>query len=401
MDHKTRVWNALSFKPADRVPFDMFDEAGYLFDGNRYDPAQRLRLPMEEQVAARIRFHQEFDTDLIFDAPVVAQGQVPYTLRLTPRYAERYELLSGVFPMIGGVWHPWPPNIKPKQGIDTSDDDGVEVVVEWRNGLSVVLSIEVASGTTAGYEVLMKGREEWSLWQEAYAPLVSAFDYRYVDQILAATHGDVALYGTILGPYSMFQTFFGIEESTILLYEQPELAGEVMDWLTDVAIEAGRDMIRHDVDILRVGEAAVSLLSPRFYRKHVLRCHRRLNDALKRAGGMSILHVCGRCSTLLEAIADAGTVGLEPLTPPPLADADLAAAKRHIGDRVCLKGNLDPVHVVVRLSPEEVGAETRRCLEIGSPGGGYILSVADCMVPGTPIENMRAIAEAVHDFRPL
>ena len=30
MDRKTRVWNAIHFQQVDRVPFDMFDEAGYL-----------------------------------------------------------------------------------------------------------------------------------------------------------------------------------------------------------------------------------------------------------------------------------------------------------------------------------------------------------------------------------
>ena len=400
MDHKTRVWNAVHFKPVDRIPFDIFDEAGYLFEGNRYDPAQRLRLSLEDQVAARIRFHQEFNTDLIFDTPVLGEGQVSFTVRLAPKYAERYDLHFATFPVTAGLWHPWPPHLEPKPGVDTTEDDRIELIVEWENGLSCELTIEVASGTAAGYEVLMHSREELPMWKEAYTPRFDAFDYRYVDQIIEATGGDVALYGTIVGPYGMFSLLFGIEQSTYLCFDEPEFASEVMDWLTDVTIEVGKDLIRHGVDMLRVGEATCSLLSPRFYRRHVLPHHERMNDALREAGGATIVHACGQSSALLEAFAESGVSGVEPLTPPPLGNTDLADAKRRVGDRMCLKGGLDPVHVVGPLTPEQVAAKTRRCLDIGSPGGGYILSVSDCMVPGTPLENMRAIAEVAHSFRP-
>jgi hypothetical protein len=386
----------MHFKPVDRVPFDIFDEAGYLFNEDCYDPAQRFRLSLEDQVAARIRFHEEFDTDLIFDTPVLGEGQVPFAVRLTSRYAERYDLLFATFPMTAGLWHPWPPHLAPRPGVDMAEDDRIELVVEWENGLSCELTVEMSSGTAAGYEVLMNAREEWPLWQAAYTPRFDAFDYRYVDQIIKATRGDVALYGTILGPYSMFASFFGIEQSTFLFYDEPEFAGEVMTWLTDVTIEVGKDLIRHGVDMLRVGEATASLLSPDLYREQILSHHRRMNDALTEAGGVTIIHACGHSNALLEGFAETGVSGVEPLTPPPLGNTVLSDAKQRVGDRVCLRGGRDPVHVVWALSPEEVATETRRCLEVGSPGGGYILSVSDCIVPGTALENVQAIADVVH-----
>jgi len=247
--------------------------------------------------------------------------------------------------------------------------------------------------------MLVRSTGEWPLWQEIYTPFLQAFDYQYVEQIRQAAP-DVALYGTIIGPLGAFTTFFGIERSSLLFYDEPAFAEQALDWLTDVAIEVGRDLIQHGVDFLRVGEAPVSLLSPALYRQYVLPRHRRLTQALKQAGGCPIVHSCGRAAPMLEAFAEAGFCGIEPLTPPPLGDVNLAEAKRRVGNRVCLKGNLDPVHLVSICSPAEVEAQTYRCLEIGSPGSGYILSIADCMVPGTPIENLYAIAQAVHSFRP-
>jgi len=40
---------------------------------------------------------------------------------------------------------------------------------------------------------------------------------------------------------------------------------------------------------------------------------------------------------IVDLVADAGIDVLETLTPPPVGDVDLAAVKRRIGDRVCLR----------------------------------------------------------------
>lgn len=400
MDRETRVWKALHHQPVDRVPFDMFDEAGYLFTAGRYDPSQRLRLSLPDQVEARIRFQQEFDTDLIFDAPVLGAGSVPYTVRLAQEYANRYDLHFATFPLTAGLWHPWPPHVLPKPGVDTSRDDRIELIVGWGNGLQCTLTIEAASGTAAGYEMLMQSRDEWPLWKDAFTPDLAAFDYSHIGRILEATGGDITLYGTTASPYGMLAALFGIQKNIYLFYDDPKFADEAMSWLTDVAIEVGKDLIRHGVEVLRVGEATSSLLSPRFYRQFVLPHHQRYYRALRAAGGAGIVHACGHSSALLELFAEMGASGIEPLTPPPLGNTVLSDAKRRVGDLVCLKGGLDPVHVVAALSPDEVRAQTQRCLEEASGGSGFILSVSDCMAPGTPEENMRAIAEAVHGFRP-
>ena len=399
MDHLTRVWNATQFLPVDRPPFDMFDEAGFLFDdAGRYDPAQRLRLSLDQQVAARIRFHQEFDTDLIFDAPVLAEGCVPHIVRLAPAYADRYDLKWARFPVTAAMWQPWPPQIEPRPGINPRADDRIELVAEWQNGLATTFMVELASGTMTGFDVLVRDRDEWPSWQEALTPRLAAFDYSYLERIRQATGGDVALYGTIGASYGLYPSLFGTEQAIYYLYDDPQFACAILDWQTEVAIEVGRD-IRHGVKLLRLGEAGCSLLNPALYQQYVQPRHRRMHEALAAAGGVPITHICGRCSALLEAIANAHTVGLETLTPRPLGDADLADAKRRIGDRVVLKGNLDPVHVVCAPTPQEVATATRQCLEVGTPGSGYILSVADCLVPGTPLANVQAIADTVHAWR--
>jgi uroporphyrinogen decarboxylase len=73
---------------------------------------------------------------------------------------------------------------------------------------------------------------------------------------------------------------------------------------------------------------------------------------------------------------------------------DMAIAKKAIGDQIVLMGNLHPVNVLLNRSPAEVKDACRKCLDLGAPGGNFILSGAGGLAPYTPIENIKAMAEA-------
>jgi hypothetical protein len=400
MDHRSRVLNAVRFKKTDRPPFDLFDECGDLFTDGRYDPALRIGLPMQDQVDARVRFQQEFDTDLIFDAPVIGASTADFRVSLAPDAAARHELREAFFPMTACLWMPWSPHVVPKQGHSITEADSIEYILEWDNGLRLSLFLETASGNPSGYEHLMKDREQWPLWKQVFAPAFDRFDFSFIDRMTAKTRGEVALYGTTFCPYGLMTLLLGLEQAATIFLDEPEYALGLMDYFTEIVIEVGRELFRRGVDLLRIGAATTSLLGPALYEEFVLPYHRRIASALRESGGLSILHCCGHVNAMLEAFARAGWDGLEPLTPPPLGNVALADAKRRVGDRVCLKGNLDPVNVMKEADADSVALATRECLETGARAGGYILSVADCMAPGTLKANMEIVADVVHRFKP-
>jgi len=80
-------------------------------------------------------------------------------------------------------------------------------------------------------------------------------------------------------------------------------------------------------------------------------------------------------------MAEMGTQGVDTLDPPPLGNVELAEAKRLIGDRLFIKGNMNSVALLAYQTREEVIAEAARCLRDGAPGGGYILSTACSVAP--------------------
>ena len=96
---------------------------------------------------------------------------------------------------------------------------------------------------------------------------------------------------------------------------------------------------------------------------------------------------------LLETFVDCGIDVLQTLTPPPIADVDLAEAKCRIGDRVCLMGYVDLLHVLLRGTPELIEHTVKEALEIAGPEG-FILGTSDSVRDGTPVENVRAYFDA-------
>ena len=96
----------------------------------------------------------------------------------------------------------------------------------------------------------------------------------------------------------------------------------------------------------------------------------------------------------LEEIAAAGpdVVGID-------WTVDLGAARRRVGDRVALQGNLDPC--VLFAPPERIEAEARRCLDSFAAGAaerpaGHVFNLGHGISQFTPPEHVAALVEAIH-----
>jgi uroporphyrinogen-III decarboxylase len=116
-----------------------------------------------------------------------------------------------------------------------------------------------------------------------------------------------------------------------------------------------------------------SWLLPRALRQHVYAVYafcRHVDDLGDEAPG-----------DRLELLAETGTMGIDTLDPPPLGNVELAEAKRRIGGRLFIKGNLNSVALLAYQTKAEVIAEAAHCLRVGRPGGGYILSTACSVAP--------------------
>jgi uroporphyrinogen decarboxylase len=95
----------------------------------------------------------------------------------------------------------------------------------------------------------------------------------------------------------------------------------------------------------------------------------------------------------LEAIADCGAdaVGLDWTT-------DIGEARRRIGDKVALQGNMDPSMLFA--SPERIRAEVAGILESYGSGSGHVFNLGHGITPGVNPEHVSAMVDAVVELSP-
>ena len=93
----------------------------------------------------------------------------------------------------------------------------------------------------------------------------------------------------------------------------------------------------------------------------------------------------------LETLADSGCAALG-------VDwtISLDEARRRVGDRVALQGNLDPS--ILLSSPDVVAREARRVRDDFGPYPGHVFNLGHGITPEVDPENVRVLVEAVHGF---
>ena len=77
---------------------------------------------------------------------------------------------------------------------------------------------------------------------------------------------------------------------------------------------------------------------------------------------------------------------------------DLAEAKRRIGDRVCLVGNLDDMEVVETREVAEVKQMARACLEQAGPDGYLLGGTASGTYTERGARNFMALVEVAEEY---
>ena len=174
-----------------------------------------------------------------------------------------------------------------------------------------------------------------------------------------------------------------------------------------VELMAGHVAAGADAVLVSSAYAGAGFISPATTAEFVLPFEARVVAGFKaRCPGTPVYtHTCGAIGDRLELMAETGTDGIDTLDPPPLGDVRPRGREGAASaGRLFLKGNLDPVGVVLLGTPGRVRAEAVRLpRDRRRAGGGYILSTACSVPPAAPPANvlqLRAAAERPADATP-
>ena len=218
-----------------------------------------------------------------------------------------------------------------------------------------------------------------------------------VRAIKHALDGRVPLIGFAGSPFTlacyMIEGAGSADFATVrkMAYARPDLLAHLVGINARAVAAYLNEQIAAGVDVVMIFDTWGGLLSADAFRKYSLASMRSVLSTLAGAAGRripSIVFTKGG-GTWLEELAACGAtaVGLD-------WSVDLADARRRVGGRVALQGNLDPL--VLLTDPETVRREAATVVRAAGTAPGHVFNLGHGILPQTPPEHVAVLVEAVH-----
>jgi uroporphyrinogen decarboxylase len=174
-----------------------------------------------------------------------------------------------------------------------------------------------------------------------------------------------------------------------LMYSQPQAWDELLRKLVAVTSAYARAQVEAGADVIQVFDSWVGCLSVEDYRQYVLPRTSELIRSLKTLGA-PVIYFGTDTSTLLSSMKETGAdvIGLDWRIP-------LDEGWKRLGNDVAVQGNLDPVLLFAEWKQVKAGA--RRILDQAGGRSGHVFNLGHGILPETPVENVKALAEYVQE----
>ncbi len=187
----------------------------------------------------------------------------------------------------------------------------------------------------------------------------------------------------------------GLDGFSFALADDPWLVKEVLRRYVDWQLAVTLRLIAMGFDFLwsfdDVAFRSGPFCRPAVFREIILPECRRSAEAISIPW---IFHSDGNLMPIIDDILSLGMDGLHPIEPGPM---NLAEIKERVGKQVCIVGNVS-VDTLSTGTPAEVREAVRRCIRVGAPGGGYMISSSNSIPSYASPANVRAMADAIREF---
>nr|MDO8114518.1 uroporphyrinogen decarboxylase family protein [Candidatus Sigynarchaeota archaeon] len=222
----------------------------------------------------------------------------------------------------------------------------------------------------------------------------------------------LSIWGVINGPFepSWQLVSDAWTEFFILARRDLDLAKDILRRVTDYCIAAGKAMIEHGANAIRIGDDYALneglMCAPKVWHDLIYPVHMRLVKGLKQAGGDGfavILHSDGNITEILSWLADGGIDAINPIQPDAL---DFETVVETIGHRLAVTGAFDlryflePWSATVQAGLEK---ETRRLFGIidafncNGTRTGFCIGPTHQVQPGSYVSTFEAWVRIVHE----
>lgn len=193
------------------------------------------------------------------------------------------------------------------------------------------------------------------------------------------------------GPFNIVSLLIDHSELYSIFITAPDYYKKLMEFSINRTVEYLRAIDAAGVDTHCIGaNVAGGFLGEKYFDEYILPYEKRYMDIVQENGTPGCYHNCGEIMNLVNAYKKVGVKWVEPFSPCPLGDADLAKAKEMIDGAYVITGGVDQVNVIQKGTVDDVKRVTEETIKTGKPGGKFILQSADFLEYGTPMKNVEA-----------
>ena len=216
-------------------------------------------------------------------------------------------------------------------------------------------------------------------------------------QLLREEFGDTVLVvGGAEAPYSSVGLIWGVEDTMITGLTDPDLLAEACDFFVDIQYRFAKAQYEAGAHALWLGDcnAFSSMFSLEQYNKFASSACKELITRIKSDTDMIVwLHnsEVEIPNLLSEAELGADIVSVGPA-------ANMAEVRKAMTGKCCFSGNLDPIEMLMRATPEQIDADVKRIISICADAGGFLFATGEMNPRDVPKENIKAFSAAVRKY---
>lgn len=177
-----------------------------------------------------------------------------------------------------------------------------------------------------------------------------------------------------------------------LMYSDPDGWAKLMDKITDVIISYLNAQVDAGADCLQLFDSWVGCLTPDDYKNFALPYTKKVITAVKMKNPtIPFINFGTNTGTYLNLVKEAGgdVIGVD-------WRVRLDDAWKIIGDKYAIQGNLDPVTLFGPV--KEIRRRVKEIIDMADGRPGHIFNLGHGIVVGTPVDSVRAVVDAVHEF---
>lgn len=290
------------------------------------------------------------------------------------------------------------PDLAAEVTISAVDRLGVDAAIIFSDILLILESLGVGLEFSKGEgpRIRKPVRSGKAIGQmDEFDPESLGFVYEAVNIARRALDPAVALIGFAGAPFTVASYAIegggsrNYENTKGLMYKDAAAWHRLMEKLTDATRLYINSQIRAGADAVQLFDSWVGCLSPADYEEFVLRHMKKLIGGI--TGGTPVIYFGTGTAPLLNMIAETGcrVIGFD-------WRVDIGEAWERVGYDFAVQGNLDPVTLLSK--PQQIKKRAKLILDRVDGRPGHIFNLGHGILPRTPVDNVLALIDYVHEY---